>query len=622
MTANVLTEAFFADKKRLLDTVRYDDAPTGMMTAVKLGDGKYHVLSRYEDPVWQLPHHWFPHNVPDSKKILNFERIDASMLRVAAKLIMARQLWGTETAGNHKAGSTYIEIFKQLTSYLNWLSANNINALAKITSLLAQHYVNYVKSLRHIKGKRKGLLLSPATQCTKLIAVEMCWHYTRDTPHAFEHPWPESSATALSGLKTHLPPQTSVIPDNILAPLAQWAEQCLRDSDKLLAHRDAMEGMAFKSNTSDGQLKEKNIFLEQCGWLTGLQQFNKALLELRDSALLLILLTTGMRGHELLNIRRGRWYSVIKENERYYFIGSRSDKTYEGHTHWLCPKIANDAVQVLERLSTPHQDRLEQQLREAQATQQYHEVKRLEGLSGCVALSVCASRNNQINVLSGTSLITTLQSRVESLNLDWKLTPHQFRRTFASYVVHHTLGDLRYLRDHFKHWSLDMTALYAMNEAQDLELYDEIYSAFDTARQGIIGHWLEPDTPLSGGLAPYIRNLREKGEKVRTYTSRKEMIKAISDQIFLRSTSIAWCTNDDGSCGGGQCESCEHGVIDDRKQAWWEAVYVQQIELRQLHDMGEAENLTIERAITRCEKVLTDLGADINAIKERVTQHV
>ena len=186
------------------------------------------------------------------------------------------------------------------------------------------------------------------------------------------------------------------------------------------------------------------------------------------------------------------------------------------------------------------------------------------------------------------------------------------------YVVHHKLGDLRYLRDHFKHWSLDMTILYGMNDKQDLELYDEIYAAFDNKRQGIIGHWLESDTPLSGGLANQIRNLRDKGTLTRTYKSLAAMIEHLSEQIYIRSTGLAWCTNDDGSCAGGRCEECEHGVIDDKKQAFWEGVYAQQIELKQIEGLGESGQTTVDKAIIRCEKVLYDLGADIEAIKQRV----
>ena len=238
--------------------------------------------------------------------------------------------------------------------------------------------------------------------------------------------------------------------------------------------------------------------------------------------------------------------------------------------------------------------------------------------SGSVVLGKATSQNNNVDVLSGDAINLGLQKLADSLGLDIKLASHRFRRTFASYVVHHKLGDLRYLRDHFKHWSLEMTVLYAMNEMQDLELYDEIYAAFDDERQGIIGHWLEPDTPLTGGLANQIRNLRDKATPTRTHKTRADMIKHISEQVYLRSTGLAWCTNDDGSCVGGYCEECEHGVIDDKKQAFWRGVYAQQIELRLIDDLGDAGRRTVDKAIVRCEKVLTDLGADIKAIKKEV----
>ena len=122
---------------------------------------------------------------------------------------------------------------------------------------------------------------------------------------------------------------------------------------------------------------------------------------------------------------------------------------------------------------------------------------------------------------------------------------------------------------------------------------------------------------MSGGLANQIRNLRDKATPTRTYQSRANMIRHISEQIYLRSTGLAWCTNDDGSCAGGRCEECDHGVIDDKKQAFWEGVYAQQIELTQIEGLGESGQRTVDKAIMRCEKVLTDLGADIDAIKKR-----
>ncbi|CAN0571311.1 unnamed protein product, partial [Laminaria digitata] len=254
----------------------------------------------------------------------------------------------------------------------------------------------------------------------------------------------------------------------------------------------------------------------------------------------------------------------VGDGERFYFLASRSDKTHAGKTSWLCPEIAIEAVKVLERLSAPLQRDLEAELEAAKETEDLQEITRLRSISGAVGLVKAPKHENRLYRLSILSLDTALKKFSKSLGLDWKLAAHQFRRTFANYVVHHKLGDLRYLRDHFKHWSLDMTILYAMNEGQDLELYDEVYAAFDQKRQAVVGHWLEPDTPLSGGMAGHIRQMRSRTEEVRTYKDRRTMVEAISDLVFLRSTGIAWCTNDTGvDCAGGQCEDGEHGCIDD-----------------------------------------------------------
>ena len=102
-----------------------------------------------------------------------------------------------------------------------------------------------------------------------------------------------------------------------------------------------------------------------------------------------------------------------------------------------------------------------------------------------------------------------------------------------------------------------MTILYAMNEAQDLELYAELFAARDDKRLAVVGHWFESDTPLSGGMAGHVRQMRSRKEEVRTYKDRRAMIEAISELVYLRSTGIAWCTNDTGvDCAGGQCGGC------------------------------------------------------------------
>lgn len=612
----VQEKVVFGDRARLRDGIRYEEKPSGIVTSISLGAGQHHVLSRYEDHCWRLPDTWFTSNVKAYERKLEFTRIVSERLRNEAKVVMLRSIWGRDDESKRFSGGTIRMKFTDLVLWLNWLSAENIHSQAKVSPFVAQRYLDYLKALR-IKRKGKFQPLASKTVFNRLLAVELCWETLRDTAYQFTHPWPDASATSLSGKKRLNTSKTLVIPDSILVPLFKYAESQLKRADELLGHSEAVRIYTPESTYRIAQNAEKNRLLMRRGWQKGLRKLSKDVTALRDCCFLIIMVTTGIRAHELANIRRGNWYCEERDGELFYFIGSRSDKTNAGETSWLCPEIAIEAVKALERLSAPIQIALEEALLQSKIDGDHEETTRLAQISGHVSLVKVNLKNNRINVLSGNGLLARLECVTKRLNLDWHLAPHQFRRTFAHYVVHHKLGDLRYLRDHFKHWSLDMAALYAMNEAQDLELYDEIYAAFDEKRQAIIGHWLEPDTRLSGGLAPYVRQMREREQKVRTYKSRREMVKSMSDLIMLRSTGIAWCTNDDGACGGGQCEECEHGCIDDTFQAFWEGVYLQQIELLQIDDIGESGSATIKRTIKRCEQVLGDLGANIDEIKAR-----
>ncbi|MBE1299480.1 MAG: tyrosine-type recombinase/integrase [Alteromonadaceae bacterium] len=620
----VMPQVVLADKKRLRDELRTKTNLTGIMTYLKLDNGQYHVLSRYEEDIWLLPDHWFTDATKESGRNLSFNRITTPSLRSTAKVVMSRMIWGDNSLQGKRRGGTLTGSLNRLTSFFNWLPTLNITNTAEITPLVAKQYVEHVKSLKSKRGKRKGKTLVPGTVCQRLLAVERCYTELRDTQYGFAHPWPDSSAVALSGVDFHGKPKTEIISDEVLASLFQYAESILASAPELIRLQLLLEGFKPKSKDERRHGAERSKFLQSHGFASGVRAFNQSIMELRDCCFLMILLTTGMRVHELCNLKRDNWYSEVREVgserelERFYFIGSTSEKTDEGDTHWLCPQITIDALKVLGDLMLPMQKRLEQQLLDAQSKGDVKEVARLERFSGSVILGRATNKSNQVSVLGSLSVNDRLQKLVDKLGLDCSLASHMFRRTFAVYVVHHKLGDLRYLRDHFKHWSLDMTILYGMNDKQDLELYDDIYAAFDDERQGIIGHWLESDTPLSGGLANQIRNLRDKATPTRTYKSRAVMIEHLSEQIYLRSTGLAWCTNDDGSCAGGRCEECEHGVIDDKKQAFWEGVYAQQIELKQIEGLGESGQTTVDKAIVRCEKVLSDLGADIEIIKQRV----
>ncbi|MEZ8107274.1 hypothetical protein [Vibrio cortegadensis] len=253
------------------------------------------------------------------------------------------------------------------------------------------------------------------------------------------------------------------------------------------------------------------------------------------------------------------------------------------------------------------------------------EVHRLEEISDHICLSKNLKAGNQINLLSGTTITEyRLPNLCKQIGSDWNLSAHQFRRTFANYAVHSELGDLRALKDHFKHWSITMTALYAFNDDLDAELFEELLRQKYLIEEEIKQDWFELDTPITGSdMAQKIMQIREDGELIKAFGSHAAMVKAFTASIPIRSVGIGWCTNDD-ECKCGKPDSCESGIVDKRHATYWTGMLVQQMKLLRLgvSDIGEAGIANVRKGMGRCEKVLTALGFDVEAMKQEINQKI
>ena len=348
-----------ADRERLLWALPHGEGLHGIITTDR-ADHVLYVLSRYEDPEWWLPKSKSTGNQPDSDRKMDFTRIKGTQLQEEAKIVLARLIWGEVALSN----SSVRNVFSALTSWMNWLHDQGISSHLKVTPLVAARYVQYVHRLA--SARKPGKPLGSMAKWNRLSAVERCWQFLRDTPSAFDYPWPDSSAVALAGHKTSTKAKTDIIPNNILRHLFQHAESLLNRADELLEHREALADFEPCSEKRTTQAGEMSRYLKSRGWDSGFGALNTTLSDLRDGCFVIILAATGIRAHELGNIRRDQWYSQVRDGERFYFLGSRSDKTYEGKTSWLCPEIAIRAVKALERLSEPLQTELEQALRAAE----------------------------------------------------------------------------------------------------------------------------------------------------------------------------------------------------------------------------------------------------------------
>lgn len=600
----------------LQESLSIDCEYSGVITFQKFQSGDYHALSYYPDSIWYLNPNDFPVTVPASRRLIDFTKIPDRFVR-AAKRYVALEIQKNRV-------NTVVCNYGELIPFLNYLDSINLCELSDITPLVSMQYVTLEKSRRAEKGKNRGRPMSASVLTSRFLAVERLHYAMKCTSQKFLHPWPETSASHLAannrfGSKK---PKTEVIPEEAFVAAFQFANEYLERAEVLLKLFELISEVRDKNAESSSFHIRKQIIesLLENSYLDTPRHFNREIDLLETSCWLIILATTGIRIHELGGLKSNGYHHVDEDGERYWFLESKSLKTGEGETSWLCPEIAILALKVMSRLTERLRLKLSERIDVAENSGERSVAEKLSQNQHSCMLVTVMRHNNDVGVLSDVAINRRLNKLATAAGIDWHFTSHQFRRTFAHFVVHNQLGDLRYLRDHFKHWSLDMTALYAWDDDLEMELFSELNFIYKEKGQDLFEHWMDGSTPLAGGLKDRVLALRHKDDAVQTYGSRQSMIQTICETISVRSTGIAWCTNDTFGCGGGQCEECDHSIIDDTHVAYWEAMYIQQLELRNIKDeLGPSGTVTIERTILRCEHVLAELGADVSRIKERTS---
>lgn len=602
------------------------EALTGVVAYKTMGDGQILVYARFEFDVWELPPSEFPNNTKESARKLNFKPIKNPTLKALAKWVV----WSKSQKG--AKGNSLKKDLLLVRSLITWVESEPLRAKRDFDACLAHKYVAYVNSLTTMrKGVEKPL--RPEYKASKLVAVEDIHTYGQMFNWVKEPPWVDSSAYEQAGVagdtkkSSRQAGKTPIIPEDVLSTLATFTKGYLDRAAELLDLRDKLAAYKTTAKDTSNKSSQKRRYLQTLSSdFNKLDDVNEALLLLRDSCIFWLLLTTGMRIHEILNIKRSRSGKnginhriETKDEETFYYIQSVSDKTYEGKTEWIAPKIAIDAIAILEQYSKPFQEQLDADLEAARNQGNHREVSRLNTINNHLILS--QSNSIRINILPA---VTVTQKRLKNLcracGVQWDLAAHQFRRTFANYVVHSEMGDIRALREHFKHWSITMTALYAANDDLDQELFEEILREKYWVEEEIQSDWFGLDTPIAGGIiADNIKEFRSNEDNIRVFGSHREMVRAM--KLPIRSTGIGWCTNDDDGCMGGRCDECDHGIVDRRNVQHWQGMLIQQLELVDMDDIGDAGKASVQEGLVRTEKVLTALGYDVESMKQELSNN-
>ena len=570
------------------------------VSSYQLPDGTYHVISQYRDKTWRLEDERFPSNVRDNQKKLRFDTLPSKFVD-AVKFALKHY-----DIKYNPSGTTLVGAFRNLRPFLNYLDAINVKSITAITSM---HCANYVHQCKQSISKKTQRPLSKKALIGRFLAIESLYHNLIGTPWAFAHPWIESSAFHLAGAtgQGKRTAKTKVIPDSELKVLINHCNAVLEQASDLIK-------LQAEIVRDRDVLAKTNHFLKFKGY-AGLREFNALYKGIPDAMAIIILTFSGIRIQELCAIQTDAYRIEDNDEDIYYWLKSHSSKTDEGYTEWLVPEIVIKAVEVQKAYVKPLQERLLEE-QSALLMKDSHDPRglKIEHFKHHLFLTNSTRQRNQVNALTNMAFDRRLKTFGNALKVKG-LTAHRFRRTFAVYVAQSAYGDLRYLKQHFKHWGMDMTLLYSANNCQDEELYDEIAVQIKNFKIARVEEFLDEDTIITGGLANKLISYRSNNEAVRTFDSRTKMAEHISDSVNLRSTGHSWCTSDNAGCGGRSsiegtaCVDCSESVIEKKRHGtYFKGVYMQQIELRQIDDIGEAGKQRVERDIERCERVLKDIG--------------
>lgn len=587
-------------------------------------EGQWVILSRYGDNIWQLD--GFTNNTSDSCRRLDFTRIPVQF-RAVMKAVLYRYLRRGRAGKGRPRGSTLYKFFICARPFLKHLETLNVGHLSAVTQIACMSYVEVCRAHRQTR-RSQGKPLSSGGLGDRFSVVEALYELSQYTDDPIpQHPWPDTSALAMAGLTGSISnrcqySKTRLIPDDVFCTLFGKAYELVQQGKALLDRRDALEAIAVRRN---GQSPHRIYFAKSCyladlNFEGSLRAFNKSILDLRTACYVVLASTSGCRNHELANLQSGAHHRTEDDQGTcYHWMSSRSEKTDAGVHDWMIPEAAVRALRLMERWAEPYQAAISAEVTFRRKLNPHDpEISKAQQHRYSLFLGESQGKSNQVRTLSNASWGSILKAFAKDLGLDWALTTHQFRRKFANYVAHSRFGDLRYLREHFAHWTIDMSLGYAMDREWgqhfDIDLYKDIHSELEDIKLGVVDTWLS-DTPLAGGYGDALKHWRRDPSNLAIFKTHSAMVSSIADSTSIRSNGHAWCTADDNRCIGNtlertRCSGCNNAVIGPSHAAIYRHLYDSLKGLLDCADIGDGGRQRVLRNLGRCRDVLKQLGYD------------
>lgn len=344
------------------------------------------------------------------------------------------------------------------------------------------------------------------------------------------------------------------------------------------------------------------------------EEWMKSYLIVRDCALYILLITTGMRLGEALSVEREASREEMSSEVTWRWVRAKETKTGRGNVEFLCPQITLDVLKILDPWSRVLQRSMLREADSLRGSSDPSSILRLDQIKADEnKLFMQLQRSNwRASALSPEAANKALKRLTESAGVKWAFASRQTRRTYARLVAESGLGvkSLPFLKWQLNHSSLEITQGYASNPLADRTLFQEFFEEEQAFKFELFDRWASA-TPLSGGGGRTIVHHR-----MEIHGSRAALLKSAAITVNVRATGHGWCLAQTRGCGGAglyeatRCVDCKSGVIELQHAETWLGIHAQTMELAELGDVGEAVRARALREVRLAETVLKDLGID------------
>jgi hypothetical protein len=350
----------------------------------------------------------------------------------------------------------------------------------------------------------------------------------------------------------------------------------------------------------------------------------------------LLMSFTGMRLHELYRIHDDSFERYEDDGQTYCTVTAETSKLEKGGDRvdkWVCSELCEDilkyisAVKKVVGITSKSIVIVFQNVHKANVKNEIgFSARYIDVLTNNVCLD--DDSYNEYCKLN--------RERADELSTgdQWPLSPHQWRRTFATLALRFDLATLQAIKRQFKHVSLQMTEWYAnyaritRNEETriDSELNALIHEIQSEMATDVLYDAYNTDKPLAGGKGTAIEAARLSESTPKVFSSHASIKSLIRNgEVNLNYAGLNYCMNSyrcdqEGVVNAAFCTGCESSLIPEDMALKWQKLHarcVSHIEFAMdCGDMSPVSYAHFVSQIRAAERVMKKFNLEFNEYQD------